>query len=127
MPKLLIVDDNELNIDMLSKWLKKNGFDIIVAQNGQEGITKASTESPDLVLMDLTMPVTDGWQATAKLKSLPETRSIPVIALSAHDSDEDRLSALEAGCDDYECKPLNLKRVTEKICQLLESSDRKSD
>lgn len=95
--KLLIVDDSELNIGMLSKWLNKRGFDVIVARDGQEGIEKATSELPALILMDLTMPIVNGWDASRQLKSQPATREIPIIALSAHAMEEDRLSALDAG------------------------------
>lgn len=122
MPTLLIVDDSEQNINMLSKWLRKKGFDVIFAMNGQEGVEKASTEVPALILMDLTMPIVNGWDACRQLKRIPATSTIPIIALSAHAMDEDRLSALEAGCDDYESKPLDLKRLTEKIVALLDSA-----
>lgn len=122
MPTLLIVDDSDMNIDMLSKWLHKKGFTTLVAKDGKEGIEVATTQQPDLILMDLSMPVLDGWEASKQLKSQVETKHIPIIALSAHALAQERISALEAGCDDYESKPLNLKGLTEKILQHLASS-----
>lgn len=121
MPTLLVVDDSEMNIDMLSKWLHKKGFNTLIAKDGKEGIEVATTQQPDLILMDLSMPVIDGWEASKRLKNQPETKHIPIIALSAHALEEERISALEAGCDDYETKPLNLKGLTEKILQHLTS------
>ena len=111
MTKLLIVEDNELNRDMLSRRLKRRGYDIAIAINGQQGIDMATTESPDLILMDLSLPEIDGWEATKVLKANPATHPIPVIALTAHAMDGDRAKAIEAGCDDCDTKPVELKHL----------------
>ena len=113
--KILLVEDNELNRDMLSRRLKRKGFEVICAEDGQEGIDVALTESPDIVLMDLSLPVVDGWAASKKLKSEATTKSIPIIALTAHAMKGDRERALEAGCDDYDTKPINFERLLGKI------------
>ena len=113
--KILLVEDNELNRDMLSRRLKRKGFEVICAEDGQEGIDVALSESPDIVLMDLSLPVVDGWAASKKLKSEATTKSIPIIALTAHAMKGDRERALEAGCDDYDTKPINLERLLGKI------------
>ena len=119
MAKLLIVEDNELNRDMLSRRLKRRGYDIAIATDGQQGIDMATSESPDLILMDLSLPEVDGWEATKRLKANPTTQPIPVIALTAHAMDGDRAKAIEAGCDDYDTKPVELKRLLAKIEALL--------
>ena len=113
--KVLIVEDNEMNRDMLSRRLQRKGFDVEIAVDGQEGIDMAASGSPDVVLMDMSLPVIDGWEATRRLKADPATKSIPVIALTAHAMEGDREKALEAGCDDYDTKPINFKRLLEKI------------
>ena len=115
MTKVLIVEDNEMNRDMLSRRLQRKGFDVEIAVDGQEGIDMAASGSPDVVLMDMSLPVIDGWEATRRLKADPATKSIPVIALTAHAMEGDREKALEAGCDDYDTKPINFKRLLEKI------------
>ena len=115
MPKILYVEDNEDNVYMLARRLKPQGFEVAVARDGEQGIAMATSEAPELILMDLGLPVLDGWEATRRLKSAPETKTIPVIALSAHAMDGDREKALAAGCDDYETKPVNLPRLLEKI------------
>jgi CheY-like chemotaxis protein len=119
MPKILLVEDNELNRDMLSRRLARKGYEVVLAGDGAEGVAAATAGRPDLVLMDMSLPVLDGWEATRRLKADPETRSIPVIALTAHAMSSDRERALEAGCDDYDTKPIELPRLLEKIERLL--------
>jgi CheY-like chemotaxis protein len=121
MPTILLVEDNELNRDMLSRRLVRRGFDVLIATDGAEGVAVAVAERPDLVLMDMSLPVLDGWEATRRLKAAPETRSIPVIALTAHAMACDRERAVEAGCDDYDTKPVELTRLLEKVERLLAS------
>ena len=120
MTKILYVEDNADNIYMLTRRLKKKGFEIIIAGDGQEGIDKAIEESPDLILMDLSLPTMDGWTATAKIKEIEEVKDIPVIALSAHAMPEHRDRALKAGCSDYDTKPVDIKRLLEKISNFIE-------
>ena len=115
MPKVLLVEDNEMNRDMLSRRLTRNGYDVVIAVNGQEGIEMAVSEKPDLILMYMSLPVLDGWEATRKLKADPATASIPVIALTAHAMETDREKALAAGCDDFDTKPIELPRLLEKM------------
>ena len=122
MTKVLIVEDNEMNRDMLSRRLQRKGFDVEIAVDGQEGIDMAASGSPDVVLMDMSLPVIDGWEATRRLKADAATQSIPVIALTAHAMEGDREKALEAGCDDYDTKPINFKRLLEKIDSCTSSS-----
>ncbi len=117
--KILLVEDNEMNRDMLSRRLQRRGYEVIVALDGQEGIEKVEAEKPDLVLMDLSLPGVDGWEATRRLKASDDTKSIPVIALSAHAMTGDREKALDAGCDDYDTKPIELPRLLEKMTALL--------
>ena len=117
--KILLVEDNELNRDMLSRRLKRKGFTVICAEDGQEGIDVALSESPDIVLMDLSLPIVDGWAASKKLKSKAITKSIPIIALTAHAMKGDREKALKAGCDDYDTKPIDFERLLDKINKLL--------
>ena len=119
MPKILLVEDNEMNRDMLSRRLQKKGFEVVIAIDGGEGVAKAKSEKPDLILMDLSLPVMDGLQATAKIKADPETQPIPVLALTAHAMADDRAKALAAGCEDYDTKPIELPRLLEKIEKLL--------
>ena len=119
MSKILLVEDNEMNRDMLSRRLERKGFDVVMAVDGQAGVEMASTESPDLILMDLSLPVIDGWEATRRIKSDAATQRIPVIALTAHAMAGDEQKALEAGCDDYDSKPVNLNRVLEKMGKFL--------
>jgi CheY-like chemotaxis protein len=119
MAKLLLVEDNEMNRDMLLRRLARRGFDVIIAVDGGQGVAMARSEAPDLILMDMSLPVLDGWEATRQIKSAPETRSIPVIGLTAHAMSGDREKALEAGCDEYETKPIELPRLLEKIEALL--------
>ena len=116
--KILLVEDNELNLDMLSRRLKRKGFTVLSAANGQEGIDVAISENPDIILMDLSLPVIDGWTAAGKLKADTTTKSIPIIALTAHAMKGDREKALEAGCDEYDTKPINFERLLDKINNL---------
>ena len=119
MAKILLVEDNELNRDMLSRRLAKRGYDVVLAVDGQEGIDHAVRDRPDLILMDLSLPVVDGWAATRQIKANPDTAPIPVIALTAHAMAGDRERALEAGCDDYDSKPVEIDRLVGKITALL--------
>jgi two-component system cell cycle response regulator DivK len=119
MPKILLVEDNEMNRDMLSRRLERKGYLVVVAVDGQSGVELAQSEAPDLVLMDMSLPVLDGWEATRRLKASDATRHIPVIALTAHAMSSDREKALEAGCDDYDTKPIELPRLLGKIDALL--------
>ena len=119
MPRVLLVEDNEMNRDMLSRRLVRRGFQVTVAEDGQAGVDMAATESPDIILMDMSLPVLDGWEATRRLKARPETQAIPLIALTAHAMAGDRDRALQAGCDDYDTKPIEFERLLEKIDRLL--------
>lgn len=119
MAKILLVEDNEMNRDMLSRRLLKKGYEIVIAVDGAEGVRMARSEGPDLILMDMGLPVLDGWDATRQLKSMPETRAIGIIALSAHALVDDKHKALEAGCDDFDTKPVDLPRLLAKIEALL--------
>ena len=115
---ILLVEDNELNRDMLSRRLKRKGFSVVTAQDGQEGIDYAQTEKPDIIIMDLSLPIIDGWTAAKMLKADTTTKSIPIIALTAHAMKGDREKALEAGCDDYDTKPIDFERLLDKINNL---------
>ncbi len=119
MPKILLVEDNEMNRDMLSRRLSRNGFEVVMAVNGQEGVDLALAQKPDLILMDMSLPVLDGWEATRRVKADPATAAIPVIALTAHAMAQDREQALAAGCDDFDTKPVELPRLMGKINALL--------
>lgn len=119
MPKILLIEDNELNRDMLSRRLAKRGYEVSIALDGVEGVAKARSSRPDLVLMDMSLPLKDGWEATSDLKSDPATSHIPIIGLSAHAMDGDRDKALKAGCNDYDTKPVELDRLLGKIEALL--------
>ena len=119
MPKILLVEDNEMNRDMLSRRLLRNNFEVVMAVNGQEGVDMAKSERPDLILMDMSLPVMDGWAATRTIKANESTKSIPVIALTAHAMESDREQALQAGCDDFDTKPIELPRLLGKIQALL--------
>jgi CheY-like chemotaxis protein len=119
MPKILIVEDNEMNRDMLSRRLERRGFAIVMAVDGQQGVDMARSEKPDLILMDMSLPVMDGWTATRTIKDDAEMAKIPVIALTAHAMAGDREKAMEAGCDDYDTKPIELPRLLEKIGKFL--------
>jgi two-component system, cell cycle response regulator DivK len=123
MPKILIVEDNELSRDMLSRRLRRKGYEVLVATDGQEGIAMAQRELPDLVLMDLSLPDLDGWEATRRLKTDVKTANIPVIALTAHAMSGDREKALDAGCDEYDTKPIDLRRLLSKMVRFVEDPD----
>jgi CheY-like chemotaxis protein len=117
--KVLLVEDNEMNRDMLSRRLVRQGHEVMIAVDGAQGLAMAVKERPDIVLMDMSLPVLDGWEATRRLKADPATSGIPVIALTAHAMASDREQALAAGCDDYDTKPIELPRLAEKIARLL--------
>ena len=119
MAKLLLVEDNEMNRDMLSRRLQRRGYEVIMAVDGEEAITLTQSEVPDLILMDMSLPLLDGWEATRRLKAAPQTQSIPIIALTAHAMEGDRDKAIEAGCDDYDSKPIEFPRLLAKIQTLL--------
>ena len=119
MAKILLVEDNEMNRDMLSRRLLSKGYEVVIAVDGAEGVRMARSEGPDLILMDMSLPVLDGWDATRQLKSMPETRAIGIIALSAHALVSDREKALAAGCDDFDTKPIDLPRLLEKVEAIL--------
>ena len=121
MAKILLVEDNEMNRDMLSRRLERRGYLVIIAEDGTTGVTKAKSESPDLILMDMSLPVMDGWEATRQIKAVPETQHIPIIALTAHAMAGDEEKALAAGCNDYETKPVDLPKLLTKIDALLQS------
>ena len=116
--KILLIEDNELNLDMLSRRLKRKGFSIISAEDGVAGIEKAEKESPDLIIMDLSLPILNGWDAAKKLKANNETLSIPIIALTAHAMKGDKEKAINAGCDEYDTKPVDFDRLLEKISKV---------
>ncbi len=117
--KILLVEDNEMNRDMLSRRLTRKGYEVSIAVNGLEGVEKAQTELPDIILMDMSLPELDGWEATRRLKSAEETNKIPILGLSAHAMAGDREKAMQAGCDDYDTKPVEFKRLLGKIEELL--------
>ena len=119
MPRLLYVEDNEMNRDMLSRRLQRRGFEVLIAADGEEGVILAAAERPDLIFMDMSLPVLDGWEATRQIKAAPDTHSIPIIGLTAHAMAADRDKCLEAGCDDYDTKPVELDRLLKKIERLL--------
>jgi CheY-like chemotaxis protein len=119
MPKILLVEDNEMNRDMLSRRLERRGFTVVIAADGEVGLNQARTCSPDLILMDMSLPVIDGWEATRQLKADPATSKIPIIALTAHAMAEDRVKAMAAGCDDFDTKPVELPRLLAKIDAML--------
>jgi two-component system cell cycle response regulator DivK len=123
MAKILLVEDNELNRDMLSRRLIRRGFDVVIAIDGGQGVDMATSESPNLILLDMSLPVINGWDAAQKLKACAGTRNIPIIALTAHAMGGDREKALEAGCDEYETKPVEFKRLLDKINSFLEGTD----
>ncbi|MCA9520472.1 MAG: response regulator [Myxococcales bacterium] len=119
--RILLVEDNEMNRDMLSRRLSRKGFDVLLAENGEEAIAQAKAGIPDLILMDMSLPVMDGWEATRRIKADDATRSIPVIALTAHAMSGDKERALDAGCDDYDTKPIEFNRLLKKIDEHLRS------
>ncbi len=122
MAKILLVEDNEMNRDMLSRRLDRKGYEVVIAVDGQKAIDLAASEKPDLILMDMSLPVIDGWEATRRLKADALTKQIPIIALTAHAMPEDERKAREAGCNDYDTKPIELPRLLEKIAALLGSA-----
>jgi CheY-like chemotaxis protein len=122
MPKILLVEDNELNRDMLSRRLVRSGFEVVIAIDGQQGVTMATSEAPDLILMDISLPVIDGWEATRRLKGDAGTKAIPIIALTAHALTQDREQAFAVGCDDFDTKPVELPRLLGKINALLDKA-----
>ena len=120
MTKILLVEDNELNRDMLSRRLQRRGFEVVNAVNGQEGVEMAHSEAPELILMDISLPIMDGWEAARKIKKSLKTRSTPIIALTAHAMVGDREKSLEAGYDDYDTKPIDFQRLLQKMKTLME-------
>ena len=118
--KILLVEDNEMNRDMLSRRLVRKGYDIVIAVDGQQALDMAAAESPDLILMDMSLPVIDGWETTRRVKANPDTKAIPIIALTAHAMVEDKDKAIEAGCDDFDTKPVDIQRLVGKIQALLD-------
>ena len=121
MAKILLVEDNEMNRDMLSRRLERRGYEVVIAVDGQQGVDLAQSTAPDLILMDMSLPVIDGWEATRQLKSMDRMKAVPIIALTAHAMSGDREKALEAGCNDYDTKPIELPRLLGKIEALLGS------
>ena len=127
MVKLLIVEDNEVERELLSRRFRRKGYEVLTAPDGRAGVEMAFTEAPHLILMDLSMPILDGWEATRQIKARDDTSHIPVIALTAHAMKGDRAKAIAAGCDDYDTKPINLARLLSKIVALLETSENPSN
>jgi CheY-like chemotaxis protein len=123
MPKVLLVEDNEMNRDMLSRRLTRRGFEVVFAADGQQGVDLARSEKPDIILMDMSLPVMDGWEATRRIKADDTMRRIPVIGLTAHAMSGDREKAIEAGCDDYDSKPVEIDRLLGKINRLLNADE----
>lgn len=123
MPKILVVEDNEMNLDMLSRRLTRRGYEIIVAQDGMTGVKRAAGDQPDLILMDMSLPILDGWEATRRLKSSANTKAIPIIALTAHAISGDREKCLAVGCDEYESKPVKFPDLIAKIEQFVGPGD----
>jgi CheY-like chemotaxis protein len=122
LSKILLIEDNEMNRDMLTRRLQRRGYQVVIAVDGAQGLAMAQSESPALILMDISLPVLDGWEATRRLKMAPETKSIPVIALTAHAMSGDRERCIEAGCDDFDTKPVEIARLVGKIETLLNQS-----
>jgi two-component system cell cycle response regulator DivK len=123
MPKVLLIEDNEMNRDMLSRRLTRRGFEVVFAADGQQGVELARSEKPDIILMDMSLPVMDGWEATRRIKADSTMRRIPVIGLTAHAMSGDREKAIEAGCDDYDSKPVEIDRLLGKINCLLNADE----
>jgi CheY-like chemotaxis protein len=121
MTKVLLVEDNEMNRDMLSRRLSRKGFEVVIAVDGQAGVDMAGSESPDIILLDMSLPIMDGWEAAGRIKGDPTTSGIPILALTAHAMEGDREKALAAGCDDYDTKPINFSGLLEKMGKLLEA------
>jgi CheY-like chemotaxis protein len=124
MKKILLIEDNELNRDMLSRRLQKRGYEVVMAADGETGVAMAQAEAPELILMDVSLPGIDGWEATRRLRAAPETRHIPILALTAYTTSGDREKALAAGCDDFDTKPIDLPRLLGKIETLLKKGHR---
>jgi CheY-like chemotaxis protein len=124
MAKILLVEDNEMNRDMLARRLERRGYEVLVAVDGEQGVALARAEIPDLILMDMSLPVLDGWEATRRVKTTNETQAIPIIALTAHAMVGDRDKAMAAGCDDYDTKPIDLTRLLEKMEKILGKTGR---
>ena len=118
MPRILLVEDNEMNRDMLSRRLERRGFEVVMAVDGAEGVAMAKSEQPALVLLDMSLPIIDGWEAARRIRDDPDTAAIPMIALTAHAMDGDREKAIAAGCNDYDVKPVDLTRLLEKMAAL---------
>lgn len=123
MPRILLVEDNEMNRDMLSRRLERKGMQVLIAVDGEQGVAIAQSEIPDLILMDMSLPVLDGWSATRQIRSMPQTQTIPIIALTAHAMSGDRDKCLAAGCDDYDTKPIEFTRLLNKIQALLSQTN----
>ncbi|ACX94998.1 response regulator [Halothiobacillus neapolitanus] len=123
MARILLVEDNEMNRDMLSRRLARKGYEVLLAVDGGEGVAMAKSQQPDLILMDMSLPVLDGWEATRAIRAEPATEAIPIIALTAHAMDGERAKALEAGCNDFDTKPVDLPRLLEKIEQQMAKRD----
>lgn len=121
--RLLLVEDNEANRDMLSRRLRRRGFEVLLAEDGESAIVLTASEKPDLILMDLSLPKLDGWETTRHIRATPETSTVPIIALTAHAMTEDRERAISAGCDDYDTKPVDFERLMGKIAKLLDTSE----
>ena len=119
MARILLVEDNEMNRDMLMRRLRRKGYDVVIAVDGGQGVAMATSAAPDLILLDMSLPVLDGWEVARRLKGAEGTRSVPIIALTAHAMAGDRERAVEAGCDDYDTKPIDLPRLLEKVRALL--------
>ena len=123
MPRILLVEDNEMNRDMLSRRLERKGYEVLLAVDGGEGVALAKSQQPDLILMDMSLPVLDGWEATRAIRAEASTQAIPIIALTAHAMDGERAKALDAGCNDFDTKPVDLPRLLEKIEQQMAKRD----
>src|SRR5512140_2036949 len=124
MARILLVEDNEMNLDMLSRRLQRKGYEVVIAMDGEAGVKLAASELPDLILMDMSLPVLDGWEATRRLKGMPETAVIPVIALTSHAMAGDREKAMAAGCNDFDTKPVDMERLLVKIEALLKKQEK---
>lgn len=125
MAKILLVEDNEINRDMLSRRLERRGYQVVIALDGEQGVSMAQSELPDLILMDMSLPVLDGWEATQRIKAALETQAIPIIALTAHAMVGDREKSIATGCDDYDTKPIDLPRLLEKMERILAKAMRR--
>ena len=124
MAKILLVEDNEMNWDMLSRRLQRKGYEVVIATDGKRGVDMALSEAPDLILMDMSLPVLDGWEATRQIKATPQMQAVPIIALTSHAMRGDREQALAAGCDDYDVKPIEFPRLLGKIQAFLDRQEK---